>query len=297
MTTPDLSLIFVADGRGLEILSWPLVSSIAAAHDGAAPVQAIAYCSVASEGDLHPVTRALYAACNVEVRALAPPPDWKTPYPHGNKIIAAADLRPSQRTVFLDTDMVCLAPLTEMGGLPDDVVAATPEGTPTWGRDSDRWDRAYAHFGMDMPTDRVILVRGRKIEYVPYFNAGFVAIPDTPDATGQTFGEQWLDTAVEFDRNCSVGGKRPWVDQITIPLTIKRFGYSYRALDDTWNYALTRRKDFADTHACKILHFHLIEHLQEAPQYPAIMAKLFDHLPAKHHDAARDVLREKGFSL
>ncbi len=297
MTQPDLSLIFVADGRGLELLSWPLVSSIAAAHKGSAPVQVIAYSSAPSQDMLHPVTRALYEACDVEVRQLAPPPEWKTPYPHGNKIIAAADPRSSKRTVFLDTDMVCLKPLSDMGALSADTIAATPEGTPTWGRDSDRWDRAYAHFGMDLPKDRVNLVRGRKIEYVPYFNAGFVAMPDTPDATGRTFGQQWLETAVEFDRNCSVGGKRPWVDQITIPLTIKRFGYRYEALDDTWNYAMTRRKDFAHTHTCKILHFHLIAHLEEAPQYPAIMEQLFAHIPARLHGDTQVALREKGFNL
>jgi hypothetical protein len=41
-------------------------------------------------------------------------PDWRAPFPHGNKMVAATDLRDTSRAVFLDTDMVCLRPLLAM---------------------------------------------------------------------------------------------------------------------------------------------------------------------------------------
>jgi hypothetical protein len=100
---------------------------------------------------------------------------------------------------------------------------------PTWGGGDDRWDRAYAHFGLPYPTERVRLLRGRKKQFVPYFNAGFVAFPDRPEAEGQPrFADRWVETALDLDHNCRIGGKRPWLDQISLPLTLARFGYDNR---------------------------------------------------------------------
>jgi hypothetical protein len=130
------------------------------------------------------LTRDLYKACGVTLRPLPDLPEWRAPFPHGNKMVAATDRRDTSRAVFLDTDMVCLRPLLAMAGLSANTVAAAPEGVPTWGGGDDRWDRAYAHFGLPYPTERVRLLRGRKKEFVPYFNAGFVAFPDRPDAEG-----------------------------------------------------------------------------------------------------------------
>lgn len=298
MSSKTLSIIFVADGQRLEWQSWLLASSLARAHDGDASIRLLAYASEGYLPEVTEITRDLYAACGVELRALPPTPDWRGEYPHGNKLLAATDRRDTARAIFLDTDMVCTNPLSAMADLPPDTVAAAPEGLPTWGRENDRWERAYAHYGLPVPQERVRLLRGRKKEFVPYFNAGFVCFPETPKGDdGLRFADHWLQTALDFDHNCSIGGKRPWLDQITLPLTLARFGYKAEVLGENWNYSLTRRKDYSQTPDAEILHYHRAAFLEQAPQWPALLEDFWGRMPRRHHDAARAALVEMGLTL
>lgn len=285
----DLSIFFVADGARLEQQSWLLAASLAQAHASGPRPDLIAYASADWLPRMARATRDLFEACGVGLRALPPSPDWARPYPHGNKLAAAIDRRDTGRAVFLDTDMVCTAPLTALADLPADTVAAAPEGVPTWGRDDDRWDRVYAHFDLPYPTERIRLLRGRKRPFVPYYNAGLVAFPD-----GAPFAGQWIETALEIDHHCRVGGKRPWLDQISLPLTLARFGYRARVLDETWNYALSRRKSMAAAADARILHYHRFRYLRQAPRWHDLLEDFWALLPARHHGTAATALTEMG---
>ncbi|MGP1355035.1 hypothetical protein [Roseicyclus sp.] len=287
----DLSVLFVADGERLEMQSWLLAVSLAVAHEGGPRPRFFAYATPARLPDVAPLTRDLYDACGVELRPLPAPPAWRAAYPHGNKMVAAADARGTARAVFLDTDMVCTAPLTAMASLPPDTVAAAPEGLPTWGAEGDRWARAYAHFGLPMPETRVRLLRGRRRESPPYFNAGFVAFPEGDFAT------RWIETALDFDHNCAIAGKRPWLDQISLPLTLARYGYRTEVLGEAWNCSLSRRRDMAAAAGARILHYHRFGYLARAPQWPAILDAFWTRLPSRHHAAARTALADAGLLL
>lgn len=290
----ETHIFFVADGERLEIQSWLLAASLAHAHRGIPDVHLYAYASPAWLPQIGPVTHAIYAAAKVALRPLPAPPKWAKPYPHGNKIVAATDPRGQGRSIFLDTDMVCLRDLTALAALPDDHVAAAPEGRATWGPD-ERWERAYAHYDLPMPTERVRLLRGERPENLPYFNAGLVAMPEAPGAGGKRFAEHWLETALDFDHNCKIANKRPWLDQITLPLAMARFGYAAHVLEESWNHALTYRgSDIARTPDAHILHYHRFRHLAAAPQWPALRAQFFDLLPKAHHAAARTLFAQAG---
>ncbi|GAA5078094.1 hypothetical protein GCM10023209_29060 [Roseibacterium beibuensis] len=298
MSTETLSIFFVADGVRLEWQSWLLASSLACAHDGRGDVRLYAYASEGYLPEVHAATRDLYEVCGVELRPLPDTPNWRGDYPHGNKLVAASDRRDGARAIFLDTDMVCAKPLTPMADLPADTVAAAPEGLPTWGKENDRWERAYAHFGLPLPKERLRLLRGRKLEYLPYFNAGFVCFPERPMThDGKRFADHWLETALDFDHNCAIGNKRPWLDQITLPLTLARFGYATEVLGETWNYSLTRRKDYSQTPDVEILHYHRAAFLEQAPQWPAILEDFWARMPKHHHDHAHACLTEMGLTL
>lgn len=290
----DLSVLFVADGRRLERQSWLLATSLARAHAAGPAPDLIAYVSADWLPQVGRITRELYDACGVALRVLPPAPDWRAPYPHGNKMVAASDERETSRAVFLDTDIVCARSIAEMADLPSDTVAAAPEGVPTWGRDDDRWDRAYAHFGLPYPTERIRLLRGRRMKFVPYYNAGFVAFPDR--GAGARFADRWIETALDLDHNCPLGGKRPWLDQISLPLTLARFGYGTRVLGESWNYSLTRRKDYSATPDAHILHYHRFHYLRQAPQWPAIEADFWERLPVRHHAEAQAILARTALS-
>lgn len=290
-------IFFVVDGARLEWQSWLLAASLSQAHDGREDVRLHAYLGAETAAGPSRVTRSIYRAAGVTRHALPPAPDWAKPYPHGNKIVAATHRRGAGRSIFLDTDMICLAPLDGLAALGDDEVAAAPEGKPTWGDENDRWQRAYDHFGLPMPTERLRLLRGKRIEYYPYFNAGLVSFSEAMDAEGKTFADRWLETALAFDQDCKIAHKRPWLDQITLPLSLARFGYRAHVLDESYNYSLSHRGDYAATPDVRILHYHRARFLQQAPQWPETLARFFDLVPKSHHPAARAGLRKLGLTL
>lgn len=285
MTQTDLAILFVADGARLEAQSWLLAGSLAQVHGP--EVRRYAYAAPAWVPQVSATTRAIYEATGVELRALAEPPNWKKDYPHGNKIVAACDDRGAAVSVFLDTDMVCARPLTEFADLPAETVAAAPEGRATWGDENERWERAYAHFNLPFPTERIRLLRGNRQEFVPYYNAGLVAFAEARHADGRRFAEHWLDTALDFDRNCKIAQKRPWLDQIALPLTLARFGYKTQVLGESYNYSLSNRGEYADTPDAHVLHYHRNQFLAQAPQWPEICAGIFDKIPVSAHDAVK----------
>lgn len=258
------SILFVVDGMGLEAQSLLLAASLAKHHPDRSKVALIAYVSPRSADSLSEVTQALYAHCGVQVQPLPTAEGvWAKPYPHGNKILACAAPRSSNRSLFIDTDTVCLGPLTGLDLPSPDAVAVVPEGIPSWGKKADSWQRAYGFFGLPLPTDRVTLTRGRKLEHLPYFNGGFVSFSDLPrPGSDENFAQSWLQTAIAFDHNCGIKGKRPWLDQITLPLTMKRFGFDYSALHELWNFSISDRLKLHRAKKARLIHYHRWVHLK-----------------------------------
>lgn len=292
-----LSLIFVVDGKVLEAMSLLLVASLYQHHYAEKDVEIIAYVTPKTLENFDKVTHTLFAVCNVRIESLQNDEvNWKREYPHGNKIIACSARRDSISTIFFDTDMVCLASLVSNDFDIENRVCVVPEGTPTWGKGNDRWDRAYAHYGLPFPKDRVILTRRRRIEYVPYFNAGFIGFPNKDISDGKSFGELWLETSIDFDWKCPVAQKRPWLDQITIPLTIKRFDMKYQSLPDVFNFSLSNRDEFESAKQAKVLHYHRAKFLELSPQF-VIVRKWLDELLPGLEVALSAFLSEAGFSV
>lgn len=277
------ALFFIVDGENLAAQSTLLASTLLA-HNGSR-YRLIAYVPSEGASKLPSILCNFYDKCGVEVRPIAPDPDspasqrfansgWAKPYPHGNKILASASPREDEWSVFLDTDMICAAPLDLELLMAPGRLALVPEGVATWGNENDRWKRAYDHFGLPMPEDKVRLTRRGRGEYLPYFNAGFVMFPTAPIfGQSQGFGQLWLDTALDFDHGCAIAKKRPWLDQITLPLTMKRFGYNYLVADTALNFSISDRDYEADARPA-LLHYHRWRYLHAWPQGKAAFAAL-----------------------
>ena len=281
------SILFVVDGPGLEAQSLLLAASLAKHHPDRSQVALIAYVSPRSAGSLSEVTRTLYAQCGVQMQAL-PSADgiWAKPYPHGNKILACAAPRSSSRSLFIDTDTVCLAALTGLDLADPDAVALVPEGLPTWGKEPDKWPRAYDFFNLPLPTERVQLTRGRQLEYLPYFNGGFVSFSDLPrPGSGENFAQSWLQTAIDFDRGCAIKGKRPWLDQITLPLTMQRFGFSYQVMPELWNFSIADRLRLHRAKKARLIHYHRFIYLKKLDFYASFIDDAVACVPTDMVDA------------
>ena len=276
----ETSIIFVTDGPTMQAQGLLLAHSLRR-HAGP-DVDILAYCPEDSEPP-DAAMRAAMERAGARLVPLATPAIWKKPYPHGNKIHACCAERERPATIFLDTDMVAIRPIDVAAVAPGAEVAAVPEGKPTWGKKNDRWDRVYAHFGMDLPTERVRLVRGRRREFLPYFNAGFIAFED-----GSGFAEQWRDTSVEIDHKVAVAMKRPWLDQVALPVSRARLGRRIEVLDERYNYSISdRAPNGADP---LILHYHRMTYCGPWDDWQAAFAALRDDLGPLLPEAARQSL-------
>lgn len=248
------TIFFVIDGLSLEAQSALLAATLA--HHNGENHRYIGYVPERHFAALSPALAALMDLCGVELRKLAEPAQpWAKPYPHGNKILAALDRRETSHSMFVDTDILCLGPLDLTGLMSDNAIAVVPEGRRTWGSDLDRWRRVYAHFDLALPQERIHLSRGKEMPFVPYFNAGMILFPEATLPTGQRFADVWYDTAMSIDHSLAIAKKRPWLDQISLPVTLKRFNMGYTLAPEALNYS-ARDRLLKPTDRPVLLHYH-----------------------------------------
>jgi hypothetical protein len=207
----------------------------------------------------------------------------------------ALDRPQAQHSVFLDTDMVMLAPLSDDDLPGPKEVSVVPEGIRGWGKDETRWERAYAFFNLAMPTDRIQLLRGRRAISPPYFNGGFVAINEEDHVDGKNFGALWRDTASHFDHHAPVGDKRPWLDQICLPLTMARYGFSHRILPEVNNCSISNGRDQSELRAAKIIHYHRSAFLRAWPGHEALIDRVMMSCDIRHRDDVAELLTSGGY--
>ena len=260
-----VTIFFIVDGHGLEAQAALLATTLA--HHNQTRFRTIAYVPDRHRPHLNPDLVAVLGRCGVEMRRLAVAATvWSKPYPHGNKILAAADMRGTGHAMFLDTDMICVAPIDLTGLLHDRAIAVTPEGKPTWGKDLADWAQVYDQFDLPLPTDRVTLTRGKRRSFLPYFNAGMVLFPERPLVQGQRFGDLWLHTALIIDHVAPVRDKRPWLDQISLPVTLKRHGLDYVLAPEALNFSSQSRTDTGQD-APVLMHYHRFGYLADWPRF------------------------------
>ncbi len=277
-----LTFIFIVDGDGLVAKGLLLAASIKKIYGSSNDIRCIAYMPNKDELSIPELPRQIYKRSGIEFETLdTTKTNWKRAYPHGNKIIAAAAPRETEITVFLDTDTVCVAPLPRLRQLTNKRLALVPDGTPNWGK-GDRWARAYDHYKLPMPAATVRLTRRRRKLSPPYFNAGMVAFRENDRVDGRNFAQLWLETAVDFDHNAPIGGKRPWLDQITLPLTMARFGFEYEVLPDSYNYSISNDTFVPPNDGeqfepePRLIHYHRMRYLEASTYWATAFRELFE---------------------
>ncbi len=244
------------DGANFETPSLLLAESIRSALGGYPDI--VAYTPNSKLGAINDVTRKMMEILNVDIRGFDDQlVKWSPKYPHGNKILASRERRETELSVFLDTDVICL-------GSPDFSVItqntplfATPEGVPTWGRDEQDWVPVYEMFGLEIPDWRVRLIKGRRRVVLPYFNAGVVGFVEKGNPAGMRFPDVWFDTATKIDANPLIGGKRPWLDQISLPVAAARMGGRVEVLSDLDNFSPYRLNSQAKLNDVRLFHYRM----------------------------------------
>jgi hypothetical protein len=151
-----------------------------------------------------------------------------------------------------------------------------------------RWTKAYAHFGLEVPEERVKFHRGRQLTSPPYYNGGMVGFRDDVASDDQHLGKVWLDIAHRFDWDLDVKYERNSVDQLTLPIAGTQLGLQMPLTSTAYNYNIMRRPFDPDLDL-KILHYHRFVDLWAWPFGKEVVG-ILDEVLGKY-------LRKRAFSV
>ena len=258
-----IAFIYVVDPPGLLSMAVPLLLSLRHHHPRA---KIFPYCPKGKLSEVPLLIRRIHESYNAPIVELSRDLEFVVgdkgkPYRHGNKMLAAAEIRDTDFGVFLDTDTYLAQALDDPRLFQEDKVAVVPESVAGYaGRNWSIWDETYGIFGMTTPAERVEMIR-TKVTHPPYFNAGFMSFPEvTP--SGRRFGELWLETALAIDHSDAVENihKRPWLDQAAMPVAIYRSGCSFEEMEIWFNYPLDT-PSFLPNEKVRLYHYHSMERL------------------------------------
>ncbi len=233
---PSLTLHFIIQPPGYLYMACHLAASI---RTHLPPeVEVIGYCpaDVYDEMGKEPLEVLRRLRCKVE--RLETAGFFDPAYPHGNKLIAALAPKTTDYAAFLDSDMAFLRPCTIEELVAPGQVGMVPATSMRWA-DQSIWDDIYGVFDMPVPAERIKMTRDRRIDAVPYFNAGLFVIDETyRTADGRRFAEVLMETAQIIDQHSFIPHKRPYLDQMALPVATLRAGMTWNIMPERYNYSI-----------------------------------------------------------
>jgi hypothetical protein len=270
---PLLTLIYIVDLPDYEYMACYLLASIR--EHFPADVKVVGYCPAHKMADIDPGVIRAHEIMGAEIRPIPTEGRWDPAYPHGNKILAALEPRDSQYTAFVDSDVLFLRPNRPEALISPGKVGCAVATSMLWGEQS-VWDQIYGVFGMPVPDERVRLSRRSPGKVVPYFNAGLIVFPEGP-VNGKRFADVWYETATEIDRKTDLPARRPYLDQISLPLAIRRAGLDWNILPEEQHYILggsLRGKPLPTDREIFMIHYRNLKIVKELGLMPKVRKML-----------------------
>lgn len=262
---PSLTLFFIVEPPGYQYLACYLAASIR--QHFPPEVRLVGYCPEHRLPEVDPAAIETLRRMNCEVRGFKAEGRFDPAYPHGNKILACLEPRDTDFSGFVDSDVV----MTQANSVERLVraghVSASPAASIRWAP-PDLWDRLYAAFDMPVPEERILLMRDKRVRVPPYYSSGFVLFPElhrTPE--GQSFPHVWYDTARRIDLLPDLDVRRPYLDQMSLPIAIRRAGLGWNELSEGQHYIIggsLRGKPMPDMSGIYTVHYRKWEVLAEA---------------------------------
>lgn len=195
----------------------------------------------------------------LEVRLVRTANPIGSAYPIGNKLLCLDVETKADRMVFLDSDILALAPASEESLCASfgQGFVAKPADLATGGTNHSQWMAIYRACGAEFSGASMKATVSRET-MPPYFNAGVVGVDANSD-----FGRLWSGCARVVDGLPDVPTKRPHLDQIALPVAAAKSGMKTNILDERWNYPAHLRPLPADPPA--ICHYHWPEVIEREP--------------------------------
>lgn len=293
---PSLTFVYIVEPPDYQIMACTLLASIRSFFP--AGVAAVGYCPEHRMADLHPAVVRAHEMMGAEIRPMRTEGMWDTPYPHGNKIVAAMQPRDSAFSAFVDSDVLFLRPNDPSNLSRAGHVSCSVAASMVWAEQT-IWDTIYGAFDMPVPTERIRLMRQSGKRVVPYFSAGLVVFPEEPGRDGR-FPDIWYETARRLDRVESLDKRRPYLDQMTLPVAIRRAGLDWNILPEEQHFILggrLRGVPLPEGRDIYTLHYRQTEILREVGMHRFAQKLLKEHtgvpfvrrLAPDSRDAAEDM--------
>ncbi|MCH7744273.1 MAG: sulfotransferase [Proteobacteria bacterium] len=273
-----ICISFICQAGELELKAALLAASLRLNHQSLKTELVAAIPDKDVWGDIASQTRCFLENLDIRIERVVSP--FGEAYPIGNKIAALGVPTDASTTIFLDSDIVCLTPFDPVQ-LETPGLLAKPADFDTFRGNVDQCQLAYDAFGLALPTSRAMSSVGNEV-MMPYFNAGVVAVRDGP-----RFSECWLETSRVIDGMDSIENKRPWLDQISLPIAAARMEYESSILDESYNYPAHNIRLKQDRLPI-LCHYHWPAVLQQEP----MLVKLVNTL-AKQHPELEKMIGER----
>ncbi|MBI1170376.1 hypothetical protein GC209_03150 [bacterium] len=235
--TPKLTVYFIVEPPDYQVMACYLAASLRENFGDA--VALVGYCPAHKIDLVHPEVKQVLAKLNCDLRPMLTEGRFDPPYPHGNKILATLEPRDTEFSCFMDSDILTLRPNQVDNLIKAGCVSLTPAASMGWAKQS-VWPAIYAAVGLPLPEERIRLMKQKKGNgRMPYFSSGLFSFPEqyrTPE--GKSFPEVWMEVAQTLDAAPDLPAKRPYLDQMSLPLAIQKAGLQWNLLPDAQHFIL-----------------------------------------------------------
>lgn len=259
-----LTLFFIVEAPSYQYMACYLAASIRNHMPKATKL--VGYCPAHKMAELDTAAVETLRRMGCEVRPMQTKGQFSPDYPHGNKLLACLQDRDTDFSGFMDSDVLMirdnkLANIGKKGHVSASVAASMYWAPQTV------WETIYGAFDMDIPDERVMLMRDKRKPMIPYFSSGFVVFPEkhrTKD--GQSFPQVWMDTAQTIDAIKNLDNKRPYLDQMSLPIAINRAGLKWNELPEEQHFILggsLRGQPFPEDREIFTVHYRKWDVLKE----------------------------------
>lgn len=235
--TPSLTVYFIVEPPDYQLMACYLAASLR--ENFGQDLQLVGYCPEQKLDTVLPEVKEALRRLRVDLRGFKTEGRFDPPYPHGNKLLATLEPRETDFSCFMDSDILCIRPNRVENILRDGHVTLSRAASMNWAPQS-IWDKIYAICGMDLPEERFTLMKQRKGKArIPYFSSGLFSFPEKHrNAEGLTFPQVWMQIAQQLDAAPDLPKKRPYLDQMSMPLAIRKAGLVWNILPDEQHFIL-----------------------------------------------------------
>jgi hypothetical protein len=192
-------------------------------------------------------------------------------YPIGNKVSCLSIETSADKIVFLDSDILMMSDFVHHPRF-EIAFNAKPADIASFSTAPQPWREVYKSAGVEMPATQVRATLSGELMPL-YFNAGVIAVH-----CDAGLGEVWLDCCRAIDQNPKVVSKRPWLDQIALPVAVTKLNLQVDLLDDSFNYP-AHLKRIDQRYLPLLCHYHYPRFIRREPSCLGLVKELIREHP------------------